>query len=205
MNQTKRKLKSAYSSTRKTILNLVGKNILSEAGFQTVEHTGLRTQTYDLTLEGVIFVLKQEFSGKWEKWNHSLIEKIIRKYERLLPLVFGKWSRFHERGVERMALLRLKVIVDTQRSDRNSFRKGVGWYRWLEMPEQITRFFYFWRIYPTSFVTWPSEKDQKNWVKMWKQDKNIRSYVVEAIEEELRGFRKAIISGENILSFLQRD
>lgn len=207
INQTRREVRHAYSSTRKAIFNLVEKGLVIESSIMTVKHTGLETKTYDLALEGILLVLQREMEKPdSDKWNHAFIRKIISRHSYTLPLVFDKWSYFHKMNVGKMALVRLKIIADTYRNDPNSFRKGVGWYRWLDMEEQITRFFYFYRFFPATFAqTWPTEEDQKAWAKMWKQDKTIRSYIVEVIGEDLRRFENVISQGKNILSYLQKD
>jgi len=205
INQIKKELSSAYSSTRKTTFRLVRRGTLAESGPVIVKHTGLETQTYNLSLIGVLFVLREKLSEGMETWSQKHVNRIIRKYKSLLPLVFGKWGHLNRMGVLEMALFRVKGIVDTYTSDPNSFRKGVGHYPWLEIEEQITRFFYFFGFFPRTWTGWKGVEDPKAWMTMWKQDEDIRTYVIDGIQEELEKFRKATIRGRNILSFLQKD
>lgn len=180
INQIRVKLSCAYSSTRKAIFNLVGKGFVIESGIMTVKRTGLETQTYDLTLKGVLLILKKELApGDTERWNYNLIHKIIRKYSSLLPLVFGKWSYFDKMKVGKIARFRLKVLVDTYAADPLSFRKGTGVVPWMEMEQQICWFFYF---------QFNHLKFGKPWMTALKQDKEIRTYVI----KELKAYQKRL-------------
>jgi len=160
-----------------------------------VEHTRLETQTYDLSLKGVLLVLKKELApADTERWNYSLIQKIIRKHSSLLPLIFGKWSYFDKMKVWKIARFRLKVLVDTYAADPLSFRKGTGVVPWMEMEQQICWFFYF---------QFNHLKFGKPWMTALKQDKEIRAYVV----KELKAYQKRLenlntIIDEN-LAFLE--
>jgi len=202
INQIRVKLSCAYSSTRKAIFNLVGKGFVIESGIMIVKHTRLETPTYDLTLKGVFFVLKKRLTMVDAERNDEYIRRIIRKYDSLLPLVFDKWSYFIKMNVEKMAIARLRLVADN--IDR-SFKKGDLTFPGTNMEEKICWFFYFYGHYPRQIDTdmWAGVADPPAWARAWKQDEEIRAFVVEKLKDEQKRLEKARIFVKDALSSLE--
>ena len=142
---------------------------------------GTKSKIYDLTFDGVLLVLKNVFYLPDMKIDKIDFSNIIKRYGSMLPLVFGKYEYFKEIGLENMYLLRLNIIV--RGYTRSSFRKGTGYYPWLEKAEQITRYFYlfdFSRLY-NSFL---KNFDPKVWLNALRNDKEIKEYVIEELQQD---------------------
>jgi len=180
---------------------------------------GTTANVYDLALQGVLFVLERELATVvdtkprlLDDWTQDQIRevgdrihKIIRKYEFLLPLIFGKWSYFREFGVEGEALFRLKTIVD--------IRNRLGFYDYepAEVIEKeiivrrIYSFFFFRGLMPETleFNGWKIAGNPNLWMNMWKHDDEIKAYLVKELMEyqERLGEIGSFVNGT--LSFLQ--
>jgi hypothetical protein len=166
---------------------------------EEVTEKGTKAKIYALNLEGILLVLHREMTYP-DKWDHRFIRKIVESHGSLLPLVFGKWKYLKEMGFGEIFLIRLKIIVDTHES--NPFRKGTGFYQWLETREQITRFFFLfdlWRL-ENHFIP---NFDAKAWMTALKQDKEIRNYLIKELKYEQRRLKNAKNRVEDILSFME--
>lgn len=160
---------------------------------------GTRATIYDLTLDGVLLVLKNSFylPGDLKK-NRNFFYKIIDSYRSMLPLVFGKYDYFKKMELDRLYRIRLDFIVN---SSPTSFRKVTGVYPWLEREEQITRYFYFFDFYrlDNHFI---KDFDPRTWLNALKQDVEIREYVLEELRKEqnrLKNIEKTIVAVSNFL------
>ncbi len=201
VNQTRRKLRSAYSSTRKAIFNLVGKGILVESGFMTVKRTKLETQTYDLSLRGVFLVLREELkSGDIERFNISFIRRIIGKYDSLLPLIFGKWDYFDKMGTQEMALVRLKMVVDSLKEE----------HRWWEQQRVNTEKLIYLNFFLLGFLPYRWEwegsgimANPEAWHNVWKQDEEIKKWILRNLKENLKELESAIVYVRKTLSSIE--
>lgn len=205
--QIAKKTGNRYSLIFKAIKELKKRGMVRFKGKKRTEKR-MMANIYDLALKGVLFVLQKELAlADTERWNYDFIRKIIRKYDALLPLVFGKWSHFVKMGVEKMALFRLKMIADNP----ELFERGVVVFDetspGLEMEQKIERFFYFYGFYPPkpTLESFSFVKDPKVWVSAWKQEEDIKTYTI----RELRGYEKklenlSILVKENI-SFIEGD
>lgn len=197
IHQTKRKLRHAYSSTRKAIFNLVGKGILIKSDIMTVEHTGLETETYDLTLIGVLLILEKELPlGDSSKWDYIFLHKMIRKYTPMLPLIFGKWRHFDKMGVEKTALIRLSIIA--QNSD--IVKPGDSRVPGKTMEQKINWLFYVGSLYKYSMLL---SEDPIIWVNAWKEDEDIKSFSIKEIERHIRRYENAIALYKKYLFYLK--
>ena len=117
-----------------------------------------------------------------------------------LPLVFGKWSYFRDSGLEDLFFIRLSFLVGTHM--KKPFYKGTGYYPWLDMEHQMNRFFYLFDFnrYYNHFIT---DFDPKIWVNALKNDKEIRDFVVQELEAELKVLKNQQENAEFILSVLR--
>ena len=198
-NKLNKKLKKAYSFVYDTLVELECRKIVSLRWEKSEK--GRASRIYDLDLEGVLLVLYIWMrNSELAKRNHSLIVKTIEKHSSRLPLVFGKWQYLREAGLEDIALTRLKIMVDTHRS--NPFRRGTGFYYWLEMEQQLTRFFFlfdFYRLDDNPIVGF----DFKAWMNALKNDEEIRAYVTQELEYELRTLKNQQTIVEKVISFMQ--
>lgn len=200
--QVQKKTRKSYSLMSKAAKELMKRGMVK---FEGKEKTEKRTMAniYDLTLEGVLFVLENQLSfGDIERWNYNFIHKIIRKYESLLPLVFGKWSYLRKMGVpEKIALNRLSVLAQ----NRERFKRGDPTFPGVDKEEKICWFFYFWGYYPIlQHDSFPGiVADPKVWKNVWKQDEEVRAYIVKKFREEQKSLRNRSIFVEKILSFLE--
>lgn len=96
-------------------------------------------------------------------------------------------------------LTRLKTVVDTHSA--YPFRKGTGYYPWLEMEQQITRFFFLWDFYRGN------DNPIKNfnfttWMTALKNDKEIRVFVLRELEYEHRVLKNHLAVVGRALSFM---
>jgi len=141
---------------------------------------GTMANIYDLTLKGVLSVLEGELPTEdTEEWNYDKIHRIIKKYESLLPLVFGKWSYFQAIGVERAALYRLHAVVLNQ----GFLERADPWVPGANIEERICWFFYFYGFFPATpeFEGWRIMDAAEAWAGSWSQDKDIKAYVVKEL------------------------
>jgi hypothetical protein len=162
---------------------------------------GTMAKIYDLSLEGVLRVLHNELLGfDADKWNRPFIRQIMEKHSSMLPLIFGKWNYFKKSGSERTVFLRLKWIVDTHAN--HPFERGAGFYPWLEMEEQITRFFFLVDIYrlDNQFI---SNFDARAWLTGLKQDKEIAKYVIQELENEKRRLKNMQARIDDVALFMK--
>jgi len=165
--------KAVKDLERRSLVKLVEKKQTSK---------GTTANIYDLTLMGVLTVLEGELPTEdTEEWNYDRIHKIIRKYESLLPLVFGKWSYFQSKGVEKVALYRLHAVVFNQ----SFLERADPWVPGTKMEERICWFFYFYGFFPATpeFEGWRIMDDAEAWAGSWAQDKDIKAYVVKELAE----------------------
>lgn len=203
-NKLRKKIGNAYSFVHGTLRELERRKMVTLLRKERTEK-GTEAFVYDLALEGILLVLQREMrKAEFDKWNHAFISKIINRYSSTLPLVFGKWNHFKETSVDEMALVRLKALVDTYVANRLNFEKGTGFLPWKEMEEQVCWFFYFTGFYPPAHEGWSGVKDPAAWLSAWKQDQEIRNYVVKELEEYQKRLNNLGILIEKSISFLQR-
>jgi len=151
---------------------------------------GTTSNSYDLSFMGILTVLARELSPEDTKqWNYNQVHKIIRKYDYWLPLVFGKWSFFQEAGVEKIALLRLKEIVDRLKIERICIFDLIGYGGPLvpgaDVKSLVEWLFYFIGLVPTEGKfeqDWQIRHDTEAWIDALKQDKDIVAYFLEELE-----------------------
>lgn len=200
-NRLSKRLRKAYSFVYNTLRELERRKIVKlrwEKG-----EKGRDSRVYDLDLEGVLLVFHMlmrslDFAGR----NRSLILRMIERHGSDLPLVFGKWKHLREAGLEDVALKRLKITVDTHRG--NPFRRGTGFYPWLEMEQQITRSFFlfdFYRLDDNPIVGF----DFKVWMNALKNDKEIRAFIIQELEHEQRTLKNQQAIVEKVLFFLESE
>jgi hypothetical protein len=191
--------RKAYSFVHNTLVEFEHRKIASSRLGKSEKQTPERI--YDLELEGIFWILQREIGG-WEhdKKSQNLINRMFKHYYHQLPLVFGKWSYFRDLGLANWFFIRLKILVDTHM--KNPFYKGTGYYYWLEMEQQMTRFFYLFDFYrlDNHFIT---DFDLKIWLTALKNDKGIRDYVIQELEYERKMLKKNLTNVEDVLSFMQ--
>ena len=192
-------IRKAYSFVFNTLRELELRKMVTFLREKTEK--GVYAKIYDLALEGVMLVLHREMNkGAREKKNLSFIRKIIEKYSHMLPLVFGKWRYFEKAGCAEMVLTRLKIIVDTHES--NPFKKGTGFYPWLEMEQQITRFFFFFDTFKPDHQR-IIDSDYNAWMTALRQDKEIKSYVIQELKYEQKRLKNVQIQVEKSILFME--
>lgn len=197
MHQIGRKLHRAYSSTRKATLNLVQKGVLTESGLMIIEHTKLETQTFDLTLKGVLLIIQKELTlHDSSKWNCSFLHRIIKKYTPMLPLIFGKWNHFDKMGVEKTAFLRLRAIV----TQEDMYQRGDPRIPGKTMEEKINWAFYLGSFYPPIIFL---PEDPVEWVNAWKEDGDINAFGITEIERHIKRYEDAITLYKKYLFYLK--
>jgi len=181
----------AYSFVFNSLKELKRRKMIILKGKEKTEK-GTTANIYDLALDGVLLILHREMSSPRDDWDRSkFIRTIIERYGCLLPLVFGKWAHFERMKVEKTAMFRLKVLVDTYSRDRWYLKKGTGIIPWMESEEQICWFFYF-QFNHFNF--------EESWLNALKKDKEIHEYVIKQMrdyQKNLENIHKKI--EENIL------
>ena len=176
----------AYSFVFNTLKELERRKKVVFKGKQRTEK-GTTANIYDLSLEGVLLTLKTEMRlADTDEWNRKFIRRIIEKYSPLLPLVFGKWDHLVKMGVEKPALIRLKIVVD----NLHMLRRGDPTVPGKTIEQKINWFFYLGSVYKFSFLL---AKDPIVWVNAWKEDDEIRAFCIEEIEQHVRRYEDAII------------
>ena len=88
----------------KALERLCQKNLIEEVRTNQTP-SGLKQVWYDVTLFGIVAALTQE-----DTWKH--IDKIAAQKASKLPLVFGKWNYFIEKGVRETLVKALSWAVD---------------------------------------------------------------------------------------------
>jgi hypothetical protein len=191
--------KKAYSFVHDSLAEFEQRKIAS--GKVIRGEKGTKEKVYDLELEGIFWILQKEvFSRKNNKESNDLIIRMVKHYSSKLPLIFGKWSYFRDSSLEDLYFIRLSFLVGTHM--KNPFYKGTGYYPWLEMEHQMNRFFYLFDFYRYNdyFIT---NFDPKIWVTTLKNDKEIRDFVTQELEHELKTLKNQRDNVEFILSVLQ--
>jgi len=198
--QIAKKAAKSYSLMFKAVKELERRRMVKLEGKERTEK-GTMANIYDLTLKGVLSVLEREFHSK--TWNRGLIYKIIRKYDSLLPSVFGKWSYLKKMGVGKEVLYRLQTVAVNLK--RGIFERGDSTLPGANMEQKICWFFYFWGYYPIPlYDSFPGfVPDPKVWKNVWKQDEDIRAYVIEKLKEEQKKVEHQRFFLAKILSFLE--
>ena len=197
-NQLKKITKKAYSFVYNTLKEAERRKILSLR--LEKNQKGTNSRMYDLDLEGVLLVLRRwSRNPELSMRNKHQIFKTIERYGPKLPLVFGKWKYFTDAGLGEIVWARLWLLLGTHAS--NPFRRGTGYYWWLEMEPQMTRFFFLWDFYRgddnpiTGF-------DFKTWMTVIKNDAEIRAFVTQELEHERKTLNGQQALVEKILSFV---
>jgi len=169
---------------RVTVMRTVRKYRIIEQGYVRVEKGKRNAIRYFITLNGILYVLYRELlPAEMKTWDQVFILKIIRQYRSMLPLVFGKWDYFDKMGARKMALCRLKAVVDAQ----DQFVPGHSWIPGKSMEEKICWFFYFAGILtfpqnPAVFEGWCGMEDPQKWMNVLVQDRDVKAFVVKEIE-----------------------
>jgi DNA-binding PadR family transcriptional regulator len=90
--------------SNKTVLEKL--SLLEKKGLirSSQEKVGRKRKSYELTMIGLIVTLRYERAFKY-------IDKIAKTHEMMLPLVFGKWSFFKEKGILNEVIERLQSSV----------------------------------------------------------------------------------------------
>ena len=159
---------------------------------------GTRAKIFDLTLEGVLIVLKHRFYDL--KTKQDFLRKITENYRTMIPLVFGKYEYFKKIGLEELYRIRLGKIVLGY--THTTFRKGTGYYPWLEQKEQITCFFYlfdFNRLYDSNIKNF----DPKVWLNALRNDKDIKKYILEELQQDKKSLENHQRVITKTISFLE--
>jgi hypothetical protein len=190
----------AYSFVFNTLKELKRRKIVVFKGKKTTEK-GTTANIYDLALDGVLLVLQREMRfADVDEWNREFIRGTIEKYSSLLPLVFGKWKYFEKVGLGKIILTRLKITVDTHES--NPFKKGTGFYPWLDEEQQITRFFFlfdFDRLH-NHFIP---NFDAKAWITALKQDEELKAYITQELRQDQKRLKNMQINREKVVLFME--
>ena len=198
-NKLSKTTKKAYSFVHDTLIEFERRKIASSNLVKSKKRT--KERIYYLELEGIFWILEEEvFARENDKESNDLIIRMLKHYRSKLPLVFGKWSYFRDSGLENQFFIRLSFLVGTHM--RNPFYRGIGYYPWLEMEHQMTRFFYLFDFhrFDNHFIT---DFNPKIWLTALKNDKEIRDFVIQELESERKVLNNQQTNVEDVLSFLQ--
>jgi hypothetical protein len=191
----------AYSFVHETLVEFERRKIVSSVVVKSRKKT--KERIYDLELEGIFWIIEDVVMGrKNDKECNDLIIRMLKHYRDKLPLIFGKWSYFRDLGLEDQFFIRIWHLVGTHMN--NPFYKGTGYYPWLEMEHQMNRFFYlfdFYRYYDHFIINF----DPKIWINALKNDKEVRDFVVQELEAELKVLNNQHENVEFVLSVLRSD
>jgi DNA-binding Lrp family transcriptional regulator len=198
-NKLSKEIEKAYSFVYETLREFERRKIV-DLQWVTSEKQ-VATRHYDLDLEGVLLVLYRWMRNpKVEEQNRSSIIKTIERHGSKLPLVFGKWRLFRKAGVEKVAMVRLKIMVDAHR--HRPFRLGIGYYPWLQMEQQLTRFFFLWDLYRGD-DTFIEGFDLKHWMTALRCDKETRAFIIHELADEQARLEKLQDITKKVLSFMK--
>lgn len=200
--QMAKKTRKTYSLIFNSIKDLEERGMIRLKARQETAK-GTVAKIYDLALKGVLTVLREELRDT-ERWNYHYIRKIIRTYDSLLPLVFGKWRYLDRMSLEEPALYRLKMVADSLKN--RVFERGDPTFPGRNMEDKICWFFYFWGYYPIlQCDSFPGlVPDPKIWKNVWKEDQDIKAYIVKRFKQEQRKLENRSIFVRKILSFMER-
>jgi len=193
------KTKKAYSFVHNTLIELERRKIVSSCLGKSEKNT--KERIYDLDIEGIFWVLKEELGARQhDKDSYDFVIHMVKHYYSKLPLVFGKWSYFRDADLEDLFFIRLEILIGTHM--KNPFYKGTGYYNWLEMEQQMTRFFYLFDFYRLTnhFIT---NFNPKVWLTALKNDKEIKDFMVQELEYDKKVLRNQQDNVEYVLSFMK--
>jgi hypothetical protein len=198
-NQLSKRMKKAYSFVYNTLKDFECRKIVSMHLERSKK--GTPSRVYDLKLEGILWIIHDELSRTAGRWNRPRINKFIEKHSSKLPLVFGKWRYFLDRGFEGIVFTRLWMLAGTHYN--NPFRRGTGLYYWLEMEQQLSRFFFLWDFYRVDDNPIKGF-DFNSWIAALKGDDEIKEFVIKELESDQRRltYQQALV--KDVLSFMNR-
>jgi len=187
--QIMKKTGKGYSLMFKAIKNLENRALVSLVEKKQTQK-GTTANIYNLTFMGILTILSRELSSKdAEQWNYDQIRKIIKKYDNWIPIVFAKWSFFQKMGVEKIALFRLKVIIENMNIERVHILDLIGYGGRLvphaDIKTVVVWLFFLIGLIPTADrfeENWQIRKDAEVWVETLKQDKEIVIYLLKELE-----------------------
>jgi len=129
------------------------KVIKSWKGKNTGKYGGRKATYHNLTLKGLMFaLLDKDFwkqNKKGEFWN---LERIIRKHNQLLPLIFKKWEFYEENNLKEFVLRRLKLTI--RYMARNLLTDILYGIKYLKSILEID----------SKYVFIDSKKKKRNWI-----------------------------------------
>jgi hypothetical protein len=192
-NRLSKETKKAYSFVHDTLIALEQRKIISSIEVKSVKHTPERI--YDLELEGILWLLRDDiFARKNCKDTYNFIINLLKHYRSKLPLVFDKWSYFRDAGLEDLFFNRLWFLAGFNKKDR--FYKDS-----LEMQRQLTSFFYLFDFYRLDSPFF--KFDVKAWFTAWKNDDEIRYFVIQELKKDAHLLRIHLTNAEDITVFLE--
>lgn len=198
--QLKNRTKKAYSFVLNSLKNFESRKIVVLKREEETEK-GTKSKIYDLTLEGVLLILHGERSIMESKdGDFDFIHEILERYNFMAPLIFGKWKYFEQVGLGKLFFTRLKILLDTHNS--NPFKRGTGFYPWLEMTQQLTRFFYLFDFYRLEdhFIT---DFDPKVWLNAVKKDEELKAYMIQELKYDQKNCNNMQIRIEKVMQFIE--
>lgn len=124
--------------------------------------TGKQTVIYGITFDGLSAIYDKLDRDKWNARVDKIgIPVFVYNHSSLLPLIFGKWSHFEEKRVERIAKEQLDKVFSS----------------YLALDE----------VYEAFFLTKPKAdaENANRWIEALRDDPDIRSYAIEKLRSRM--------------------
>jgi DNA-binding PadR family transcriptional regulator len=163
--------------------------MLVEAGLVKVRHagkhtTGLLKESYSVTSQGIVALLQG--APRYVQISKQDVSNIARNHTGFLPLIFGRWSYFQEKGVEDLAYKFLLIAVENTEDEVEHLASVVRSEKPKPTPAREERVHRH-DIYETMLVrSWIYESEEKE---AWREVVTSRSDLVAMAENEIARMR----------------
>jgi len=223
----KRLTKMHYSTCFKAVKSLKKEEQIRVVRSDKISQKGLRIETYNLTMEGLINFLSRLFlleSLTKQKHLEQIIDKIAKLHAEKLPLVLGKWDLFEKGDIKDVSTKTLlltayqhwQAIAEQKTTKQKLRRRKVPeevienlllWPRWFlegpiivgrpDLAQSFTEYFYRIRLII------PDPDIQKKWLQAIANDSEVRLFVLGKLMKAEKAFRGEADLDAEMIRYLQ--
>jgi len=174
-------------AVEKALKRLKNERLIEVAGF---EKRGTIKTLYKLTMFGLFVAFFSE-----ETWEH--IDKVAERQEDKLPLIFGKWNYFEEKGVKERVVESMRSHLFSPTSEIIIPYPPPSTYLRIEplmedyesrIREDLTRQV----LFPTSISHPDYDRHVVGWAKVLIEDEDLKHYTKEELNHREEKYLKAL-------------
>lgn len=202
----KRDKAGSRGAVQKALKRLLNKKLIEIKKSKKLP-SGVEQKWYDLNMSGLVIALY----AKRDLWEH--IDEIAEKQKDKLPLVFGKWKFFAEKGVKSEVIEELYLFIfekiflappfmERALMELGSIREDVDAF----FMEFLTEYVLF-HGYNTHSLPDTYHEEEKEWVKVLMCDADLKSYLSKQLIELEKTYEKRLSiarSWKNLVETLEK-